>query len=154
MIKRIVWTIILFAPVAIIGLLTSVGITVFDGAEVTDIFNAGNIWTGLQKAWEDFMTFFNEDKDNQILDFFLQIIVVAFFVMPFIFVWRGLFFVGWIPFVGLVLRIICLIILIALPGVIAMAADLAGAEDPNVYIYGVTSVLVLLGIWLPKKWTA
>lgn len=148
MIKRIFWTLIIFGPIMFAGLWQAISGGDFN---VFDVFNAGAVFDHIGDAWDDLVSLFSDDK--RWLDFFWQLILVAYFIMPFIFVWRGLFVLGWIPFVGFALRLIVLIILIALPGLMITLANSAGVSDANTFIEGIILLLVLLGIWLPKKWT-
>ncbi len=150
MIKRLVWTLILLSPM-LIGSFLAIFKVDLNGAQ---LFNAGAVISYTWNAIQDFISLFKEDK--QIWGFVLNVILAAFFMMPFIFVWRGLFFLGWIPLLGTLLRIIVLVLLLALPGILAETISSIGSvsiNDVNTYLQTGIMALAMIGVWLPKSIT-
>ncbi len=152
MIKRLVWTIILLSPAVVAGF-----IAIIQGEDGTDsalqLFNAGN---ALNYSWEiivdDIPSLFGEEP--MVWELIKDIILASLFITPFVFVWRGLFIIEWIPIVGHALRAIAIAALIFVPGLLSIIAEngttINISDDFNHYFELVVLSLALVGLWLPK----
>ncbi len=155
MIKRLVWTIILLTPAVLAGF-----IAILQGDEATgtalQLFNAGN---ALNYTWDifrfDFPSLFGDEP--MVWEFVKDVALAALFITPFIFVWRGLFIIEWIPIVGYGLRAVSISALIFVPGLLSILANNGNSinvsDDFNHYFELVVLSLALIGLWLPKAIT-
>ncbi len=155
MIKRLVWTIILLSPAVVAGFIAI--IQGEDGAEsALQLFNAGN---ALNYTWEIFVddipSLFGEEP--LVWELIKDIILASLFITPFVFVWRGLFIIEWIPLVGHALRAITIAALIFVPGLLSIMAEngnvITFSDDFNKYFEVIVLGLALVGLWLPKSMT-
>lgn len=151
MIKRLVWTIILLSPALFAGI-----VAIFGGQEqASNLFNAG---AAMNYTWESIINLIDLfKKEETIWTLIWHIILAVFFIMPFIFVWRGIFFIEWIPFVGSGLRAILIAALIFIPGVFQILSNKGDygefINEFGVYFQTVVLGLALIGLWLPKAIT-
>ncbi len=159
MIKRLVWTIILLSPAVVAGFIAIISGNDSGSATAMDLFNAGAAMNWTWVAIQDFIGIFTDP--SLIWDFIWHAIVAAFFIAPYIFVWRGMFFIEWVPVIGHAFRIIIIAFIISIPGVMQILSnsdvgsleDSAFLEQAGVYLeMGVLS-LALIGLWLPKSMT-
>ncbi len=155
MIKRLIWTIILLSPAVVAGF---IAILSGDGESTSSLFNAGAAVNWTWDAIVEFIHLFSEEKRN-VLRFIWVAIVAAFFVAPLLFVWRGLFFIEWIPVVGFGLRSVAMAFLILLPGIYQVivtnvgATNVEWASEITTYMQAIVLGLALIGLWLPKSIT-
>lgn len=150
MIKRLVWTIILLSPAVVAGFMSIIG---GDG-DASDIFNAGAAVDWTWKTIIDFTNLFKKDSDTSFWTFLWHLIVAAFFIAPYIFVWRGLFFIEWIPKIGHAFRAITLAFIIFIPGIMQVISNSGNSSEFlgqfGIYFNTAVIALSLIGLWLPK----
>ncbi len=147
MIKRLFWTCIVLSPAILTALLNAIGI----GDGDSSLFNAGGALNYSIDAIKEFIDLFNEST-RDIWAFIWKCIVAAFLIMPFIFVYRGLFFIGWIPLLGTILRLAALIAVFILPGLL-MESSNPDAITVGQYMEASVMIFAFIGIWLPKSIT-
>ncbi len=148
MIKRLVWTIIFLSPAVLASLFA-----IFDlSADPTAMFSASGALDHTKESIQEFIGLFKEDT-RHIGRFIWQVALAALFIAPYVFVWRGLFFIEIIPVVGHALRAAVICLIIVLPGILEFVN--AFDQSPEIVSYIQTGViaLALIGLWLPKSWT-
>ncbi len=155
MIKRLVWTIILLTPSVLAGV-----IAIFDteSGAAGQLFNAGAAVNWTWDSIVEFVHLFNVDE-RDFWEFLKSVILASFFIAPLIFVWRGLFFIEWIPIVGHAFRAIVIAFIILLPGIFQILVNNEIAvgnnfiEEFGLYMQTIVLALALIGLWLPKSIT-
>ncbi len=143
MIKRLVWTIIILLPTVIISFLSILGWT---GSENT---LAG---AALVSTWNAINTFIDLFGDEANFWAFLEnLILASLFIAPLIFVWRGIFFIGWIPLIGDAIRAIVMAAIVLTPWLMQLLADGSGDYDKFInYFQTAVTAIALIGLWLPN----
>ncbi len=154
MIKRLVWTIIILLPIVAASFFA---IITNNEEGIGNVFNAGAAIDWSWDAIQEFINLFNEEK-RAFWSFLWKAIVAAFFIAPLIFVWRGLFFISWVPIVGDGIKAVVFTFIIFIPGIYEVLSS-AGAIDvefidvASTYLTIVVVSLALIGLWLPKSLT-
>lgn len=151
MLKKIIWTIILLAPVLFVGIANWAGLS----SDTLGAFNSSNMIDSWKSAISQIIDVSNEDTDTmEIINLVFLIVLALFWTAPFWYVWKGTFIVGWIPNIGFVSRIILILILIFLPGLIStlgvsngLITEQLADEISYGFSFGIL-ILALLGLWI------
>ncbi len=146
--SKIFWTLIILAPVFLAGILATIGI---DTENNLAAFNAGGAFTKWEGVVGDIVDLINSKPGVTGWDLLGTLIIAIFLTMPFIFVWKGTKIIGWIPVVGLYLRILVLVILIWIPSW-SIWENIDGLEEGQ--MAGIAEIIILAlamwGLWIVK----
>ena len=137
MVKKLIWTIILLSPV-IVGLT----INAINGELTIDNIFQGEVAIG---SWVEFFDTLINDQFAEWPEILGLFIMAIFWTAPFWYAWKGTFIVGWIPLLGIFLRIIFISILLIMPPVFELWDSTAFISDwLGVILIGTA----LIGLWL------
>ncbi len=143
MIRRLVWTIIILLPTVIISFLTILGWTGSDNTL------AGAALVSTWNTIKSFLELFGDDP--MFWDFLGNLILASLFIAPLVFVWRGIFFIGWIPLIGDAFRAIVMAAIVLTPWFMQLLADGGGDYDTFInYFQTAVTAVALIGLWLPN----
>lgn len=145
MFKKIVWTIIFLAPVAIVGILKILG---FEEENINTVFNSSNAISGNINFFKNLFQINSNSSGSDILNVILLGVIAFFWTIPLWYAWKGTFPIGWIP-LGFLLRIIVFGILLIVPGIIGSKWPDSNTAGLIVYWMGIILIsLALVGLWL------
>ncbi len=138
MIKKIIWTIILIAPVLTVGV---VGIV----SNNDSILNSSNAVSG----WTDFFKFTTGTQEwgtGNILHVILLGVLALFWTAPLWYTWKGTSIIGF-PVIGLILRLSVFLILIFVPGIIGSLVDTNWSHELVFWMGVILISFAMIGLW-------
>ncbi|BDU67370.1 MAG: hypothetical protein TYPL_0230 [Candidatus Tyloplasma litorale] len=133
MIKKLTWTIIIISPFVFEGIIKLLG-----GGDSAFNSTAALYYWG--EFFDQFKSLIGNSESFALGEFVGYLILACIWTAPFWYAWKGTFIVGWVPFVGFILRMLLLLILFIVP---LFTSDMIGA-----YFAIIISIIALLGLWI------